>query len=109
MSTAPNADYALVSDCRAAALVSRDGSIDWLCFPRFDSRSVFARLLDESAGRWSIHPAGAAEISRRYIEHSMVLEPTFRPATGSVTLVDSLAVGRNQPGHPLGAEAPGVL
>src|SRR5258706_3136834 len=109
MSTTPIADYALVSDCHSAALISRDGSVDWLCFPRFDSRSVFARLLDESAGSWSIRPAGAAEISRRYVERSMVLETTFRTATGSVTLVDALAIGRNERGHELGAESPGVL
>jgi GH15 family glucan-1,4-alpha-glucosidase len=109
MSTTPIADYALVSDCHSAALISRGGSVDWLCFPRFDSRSVFARLLDESAGSWSIRPAGAAEISRRYVEHSMVLETTFRTATGSVTLVDALAIGRNERGHELGAESPGVL
>ncbi len=102
MSTTPIADYALVSDCHSAALVSRAGSVDWLCFPRFDSRSVFARLLDESAGSWSIRPAGAAEISRRYVERSMVLETTFRTATGSVTLVDALAIGRNERGHELG-------
>ena len=96
MSTTPIADYALVSDCHSAALISRDGSVDWLCFPRFDSRSVFARLLDESAGSWSIRPAGAAEISRRYVERSMVLETTFRTATGSVTLVDALAIGRGR-------------
>jgi GH15 family glucan-1,4-alpha-glucosidase len=109
MSTTPIADYALVSDCHSAALISRDGSVDWLCFPRFDSRSVFARLLDASAGSWSIRPAGAAEISRRYVERSMVLETTFRTATGSVTLVDALAIGRNERGHELGAESPGVL
>ncbi len=109
MSTTPIADYALVSDCHSAALISRDGSVDWLCFPRFDSRSVFARLLDERAGSWSIRPTAAAEISRRYVEHSMVLETTFRTATGSVTLVDALAIGRNERGHELGAESPGVL
>src|SRR5260370_42357729 len=104
MSTPPIADYALVSDCHSAALISRDGSVDWLCFPRFDSRSVFARLLDESAGSWSIRPTGAAEISRRYVEHSMVLETAFRTATGSATLVEATALGRNGRGHAHVAE-----
>ena len=54
MSDRPIADYALISDCQSAALVSSEGSVDWLCFPRFDRPSVFARLLDEEAGHWSI-------------------------------------------------------
>jgi len=59
MSQVPIAEYALLSDCRSAALINRAGSVDWLCFPRFDGPSVFARLLDEQAGHWSIdlaHP-----------------------------------------------------
>jgi len=105
----PIADYALLSNCRSAALVSRAGSVDWLCFPRFDGPSVFGRLLDERAGHWSIRPVGDAEITRRYVDDTMVLETTFRTSTGSVTLVDALAVGRNERGHELGAEAPSVL
>jgi GH15 family glucan-1,4-alpha-glucosidase len=78
VSTLPIAEYGLISDCHSAALVSRAGSVDWLCFPRFDRPSVFARLLDESAGHFSIRPAGDAEIVRRYADRTMVLETTFR-------------------------------
>lgn len=109
MSQPPIADYALLSDCHSAALVSRDGSVDWLCFPRFDSPSVFGRILDERAGHWSIHPTADSDVSRRYVDDTMVLETTFRTATGTVTLVDALAVGRNERGHELGADAPSAL
>src|SRR5258708_33381474 len=87
----PIADYALLSDCRSAALVNRAGSVDWLCFPRFDGPSVFARLLDEQAGHWSIYTVGATEVSRRYIEGTMALETTFRTPTGSAVRVGEQA------------------
>src|SRR5258706_1007327 len=109
MSDLPIADYALLSDCRSAALVSRAGSVDWLCFPRFDGPSVFARLLDDQAGHWSIHPAGTYEVSRRYIEATMVLETRFSTPTGTAVLVDAMAIGRNERGHQLGVASPGVL
>ena len=109
MSQLPIAEYALLSDCRSAALVSKDGSVDWLCFPRFDSPSLFGRLLDARAGHWSIRPIGEAEASRRYVEDTMALETTFRTATGTVVVIDALAVGRNERGHELGAGAPSVL
>src|SRR5512133_1099578 len=109
MSTLPIGDYALLSDCRSAALVSRDGSVDWLCFPRFDAPSVFARLLDADAGYFSVRPAGQGGTARRYVEQAMALETTFTTATGTVVLTDALAVGRNDRGHELGAGSPGVL
>jgi alpha,alpha-trehalase len=108
MSTLPIADYALLSDCRSAALVSRGGSVDWLCVPRFDGPSVFARLLDEEAGHWSIRVPGATS-ERRYLDQTMALETTFRSAAGTAVLVDAMAVGRNERGHELGAASPGVL
>ena len=87
--------------------MSRDGSIDWLCFPRFDGPSVFGRILDDAAGHWSIRPADGTpfETTRRYVDDTMLLETTFTTASGSVTLTDALAVGRNERGHELGAGA----
>ncbi len=109
MSTLPIGDYALLSDCRSAALVSRAGSVDWLCFPRFDAPAVFARMLDEDGGHFSIRPAGDFEASRAYADQTMVLETNFRTATGQAVLTDAMAVGRNDRGHDLGAGSPGVL
>jgi GH15 family glucan-1,4-alpha-glucosidase len=106
MSTNPIADYALLSDRHSAALVSRDGSIDWLCFPRFDSPSVFGRLLGDAAGHWSIRPADATEVTRRYLDRTMVLETTFRTPTGVVAITDALAMGDGNRGHELGKGAP---
>jgi GH15 family glucan-1,4-alpha-glucosidase len=109
MSSLPIGDYALLSDCRSAALVSRHGSVDWLCFPRFDGPSVFARLLDHEAGHFSVRVAGATEVTRRYLDGTMVLETTFRTPTGTAVLLDAMAVGRNDRGHELGAGSPGAL
>src|SRR6266566_5726964 len=109
MNSLPIGDYALLSDCRSAALVSRAGSVDWLCFPRFDGPSVFARLLDEQAGHWSISTVNATEVSRRYIEGTMALETTFRTPTGSAVLIDAMAMGRNERGHELGVNSPGIV
>jgi GH15 family glucan-1,4-alpha-glucosidase len=109
MSDTPVADHALLSDRHSAALVTRDGSVDWLCFPRFDSPSVFGRLLDEDAGHWSIRPAGESRTSRRYLDRSMVLETTFRTANGTLVLTDCLATGEHDQGHALGAGAPHCL
>lgn len=109
MSNVPIADYALLSDCRSAALVSRAGSIDWLCFPRFDGPSVFARLLDDQAGHWSISVVSATAVGRRYIGETMVLETIFDTPTGCAILVDAMAIGRNERGHELGVGSPGVV
>lgn len=106
MADLPIAHYALLSDCHSAALVSLGGSIDWLCFPRFDSPSVFGRILDPSAGHWSIRPAEGADTTRRYVDTTMVLETTFTTRKGTAVLCDALAFGRNERGHDLGAETP---
>jgi alpha,alpha-trehalase len=109
MSSLPIGDYALLSDCRSAALVSRAGSVDWLCFPRFDAPAVLARLLDEDGGHFSIAPVGQFQASRAYLAQTMVLETTFTTATGAAVLTDAMAVGRNDRGHGLGAGSPRVL
>jgi GH15 family glucan-1,4-alpha-glucosidase len=89
-------DYALLGDCRSAALVSRDGSVDWLCLPRFDSAALFAALLgDDGHGRWRIAPAEQHyRVHRRYLGDSMVLETTFETATGVCRLLDGMLLDR---------------
>jgi alpha,alpha-trehalase len=109
MDSLPIGEYALLSDCRSAALVSRDGSVDWLCFPRFDGPSVFCRLLDPAGGHFGIRPAGEFQVSRRYVDQTLVLETTFTAASGTAVLTDALAMGPNERGHHLGAQSPGTL
>ncbi len=109
MSRYPIADYALLSDCRSAALVHRAGSVDWLCFPRYDAPSVFGRLLDDEAGHWSIRVPGAGHVRRRYLDGTLVLETEFESPTGRLTLTDAFAVGPNERGHELGARSPHAL
>jgi len=105
----PIADYGLIADCSSAALVARDGSIDWLCLPRYDSPAVFAGILDPDAGRWSIRPAGEFRSERRYVPGSLVLETTFTTDSGSVRLRDALAFAPGQRGHDLGLDVPHEL
>ena len=82
-------DYGLIGDCQSAALISRDGALDWLCWPRFDSPAVFAGLLDPTrGGRWEIHPCVAFESTHRYLANTNVLETQFDCATGVATLTD---------------------
>jgi GH15 family glucan-1,4-alpha-glucosidase len=85
-------DYAMIGDCETAALVGRDGSIDWLCLPRFDSPACFAALLgNPDNGRWLIAPTGEVKkTTRRYREGTLILETTFETADGSVTLIDCM-------------------
>ena len=88
--TARIEDYALIGDCEAAALVSREGSIDWLCWPRFDSDACFAALLGDGCnGRWKIGPSGGARnIRRRYLPDTLILETIFETADGEVRMLD---------------------
>ena len=83
-------DYALIGDCETAALVARDGSIDWLCWPRFDGGACFAALLGTPEhGRWLIAPADRkARVTRRYRGDTLILETDFETGDGAVTLVD---------------------
>jgi GH15 family glucan-1,4-alpha-glucosidase len=83
-------DYAIIGDCETAALVSRDGSIDWLCWPRFDSPACFAALLGAPEhGRWRLAPAdAAARVTRRYRGDTLILETEFETAEGSVLVID---------------------
>ena len=79
----------MIGDCETAALVGRDGSIDWICWPAFDSEACFAALLgNENHGRWRIAPSADAKVSRRYRGHTLILETTFETADGAVTIVD---------------------
>jgi GH15 family glucan-1,4-alpha-glucosidase len=85
----PIGDYALIGDCRSAALVSRDGSVDWYCIPRFDSPSLFAALLDrERGGHFRIAPTAQYSVRRRYLAETAVLETIFETATGVVKVTD---------------------
>jgi GH15 family glucan-1,4-alpha-glucosidase len=90
-------DYAVIGDCCSAALVGRDGSIDWLCLPRFDSDACFAALLgDEKNGRWLMAPkAQPRKVTRRYLGDSLILETIFTTATGSVRVVDFMPRGNH--------------
>jgi GH15 family glucan-1,4-alpha-glucosidase len=89
-------DHAVIGDCRSAALVARDGTIDWLCWPRFDSPSLFGALLDPHAGRWRIAPAGPFRAERRYVEATNVLETTFTAGAGVLRLTDLMPVASEE-------------
>ncbi|HZD87889.1 MAG TPA: glycoside hydrolase family 15 protein [Gaiellaceae bacterium] len=108
---APISDYGVIGDGQVAALVARDGSVDWLCVPRFDASSVFAALLDaERGGRFSLEPDGAYESEQRYVPETNVLETTFTTSGGTVRVVDALNLeqGRPLPWRELARRVEGV-
>jgi GH15 family glucan-1,4-alpha-glucosidase len=88
--TLPIEDYALIGDCKTAALVGRDGSIDWLCWPRFDSAACFTALLGTAEnGRWLIAPKQPTlAVSRHYRAGTLVLETEFQTETGQAAIID---------------------
>jgi alpha,alpha-trehalase len=105
----PIANYGLLADCNSAALVDRNGSIDWLCLPRYDSDAIFACMLDPEAGHWSIRPAGSFTTERRYLPGTLVIETVFTTEAGQVRLTDAMAFAHGQRGHDLGHDAPHEL
>jgi GH15 family glucan-1,4-alpha-glucosidase len=89
----PISAYGLMGDCRSAALVGEDGSIDWLCLPRFDSASIFGRILDAGkGGHWQIAPRGPYDVMARYLDRTNVLHSTFTTRTGRVAVTDFMPV-----------------
>src|SRR3954465_4299505 len=102
----PIGEYGLLADCNSAALVGRDGSIDWLCLPRYDADALFARILDPDGAPGSIRPAGEHTAERRYLPGTLVIETTFTTAGGVVRVRDAMAFAPGQRGHDLGYDAP---
>src|SRR4051812_19410573 len=127
MSSTRIADHAFLSDRHSCALVDRAGSVEWLCFPRFDGPSVFGRLLDDDAGHWQVQPEGewrapppyarpapAPEATltpppRRHAGRPRARDPPFPADDGEVVLTDALGLGPDNGGHRLGRDVPHVL
>ncbi len=101
--------YGFLSDCASAALISTGGSVDWWCLPRFDSPSVFGRLLDPDAGYWQLVPDGEHSADRDYVEDSLVLRTVFRTGSGAVAVTDALCLEPGARGHDIGLRSPHVL
>lgn len=86
-------DYAVIGDIRTAALVGRNGSIDWYCWPRFDSPAVFCRLLDaDKGGHFQVEPVNTYTVSRSYVEDSNVLATTFETREGQMGVLDFMPI-----------------
>src|SRR5437773_4357822 len=95
----PIEDYGLIGDCQTGALVCRDGSVDWLCVPRFDSGACFAALLGEPKnGRWLLRPVGEVAASEhRYRDNTLILETEHQTADGAATVIDFMPVRDDEP------------
>jgi GH15 family glucan-1,4-alpha-glucosidase len=106
---APIRDHALLSDCQSAALVTRDGSVDWWPAPRFDSASAFSALLDDDAGHWRVAPDEPFEATREYVPGTLVVQTTMRAAGGTLRLTDALLLGSAARGHDIGRDCPHAL
>ncbi len=104
----PIADYGIIGNCHTAALVSSEGSIDWLCLPRFDSPSLFARILDpERGGFWSIRPASKFTSDHKYVNETNVLQTDFHSQRGKLVLYDFMDIGSDR--RSISGPAPGRL
>jgi len=100
MAYKPISDYGIIGNMVSAALVARDGSIDWCCLPRFDSPSIFAAILDdERGGRFGIEPRSHFESSQFYLNATNVLQTVFQTETGTVTLTDFMPCYRRADGR----------
>jgi GH15 family glucan-1,4-alpha-glucosidase len=109
LSDTPISDYALLADGHSAALVDKMGSVDWWCAPRFDSPSVFGRILDGTAGHFSVRPAEPRHVERRYLDKTLVVEGRVKTSTGTVEMLDALALAEGVRGHDLGKRSPHLL
>jgi GH15 family glucan-1,4-alpha-glucosidase len=102
-------DYALLSDCTTAALVGRDGSVDWWPGPRFDGPTALARLLDPDAGHFSVRPVDPGQVRRTYLPGTMVLRTDHETPTGVLRVTDCLALAPGVRGHDVGLRSPDAL
>ncbi len=103
------AEFGFLSNGQTAALVNKEGAIDWYCPKRFDAPSVFGRLLDSSAGHWTIQPVEPFASERRYVGDSLVLKTVFTTPQGTVALTDAFALEMGVRGHQIGRHSPPIL
>jgi len=109
MSEVAIGDYGFLADGHTGALIGREGSIDWYCPSRFDTPSVFARLLDPEGGHWSIRPVQATVVEREYLDGTMVLRTAFHETRGQAAMTDALALAPGVRGHDIGSQSPQTL